>query len=175
MSSNSSMSSCSNLSRISRLKVPFRMHSTGWFSLALCVFLGFAIAGSWLGLPLGALLLASLLMHEVGHMLAATLFGVQVHEFGLRMGGAYTRRAYATTRRDEVLISAAGPLMNLCLALPLFFLPHIGAHLALGNLALCVINLLPLPSSDGLHILRTMRSAHAPGVMIPVLSQNHTE
>jgi Zn-dependent protease len=174
MSSNSSMSSNPGISRISGLRIPFRMHSTGWFSLTFCVLLGFGIAGNWLGLPLGALLLASLLMHEVGHMVAATLFGVQVHEFGLRLGGAYTRRAYATTRRDEVLISAAGPLMNLCLALPLSFLPHFGTQLALGNLALCVINLLPLPSSDGLHILRTIRSANAPGV-IPVLSQNRAE
>ena len=154
--------------------VPFKMHSTGWFLLFFCVMVGIQIGGWQLSLPIGALLVASLLMHEVGHMLAATLLNVPVREFGIRLAGAYNRRAYATRRRDEILISAAGPLMNLLLVFPLLFLHRFGAQLALCNLLLCVINLLPLPSSDGLRILRTMWSSNAPGSMVPALSQPPT-
>ena len=96
-------------------------------------------------------------------MFVATRLRVPVKEFGLRMGGAYNRRAYATRRRDEVLISAAGPMMNLLLVVPFLFVPQIGPQLALGNLALGLVNLLPFPSSDGLRILRTLW-----GVGLPV-------
>lgn len=156
---------------MNRFMVPFRMHDSGWLLLALCVLLGIGLSGLWLGLAVGAALAASLVLHEVGHMLAAIAVGVPVREFGLCLGGAYNRRAYAGRRRDEVLISAAGPLMNLCLALPLLFLPAMGAKLALCNLMLCVVNLLPLPSSDGSRILRAMRDPDRAGGTIPVVSQ----
>ena len=139
-----------------RFMVPFRMQDTGWLALAVCVLLGFPLSGLRLGLAAGAVLAASLLLHEMGHMLAAIMLRVPVREFGLSLGGAYNRRAYAGRRRDEVLISAAGPLVNLLLAIPLLYLPVIGTKLAICNLGLCIVNLLPLPSSDGLRILRTM-------------------
>ena len=145
---------------------PFRMWAAGWVLIAFCVLIGAGLDGWRLSLPMGGLLVMSLLLHEAGHMMAARALGVPVREFGIRLGGAYTRRAYATCRRDEILISAAGPLMNLCVALPIYFLPHLGVQLALGNVALCVINLLPLPSSDGSRILRTMSATStivAPG------------
>jgi Zn-dependent protease len=103
----------------------------------------------------------SLLLHEEGHMLAATALGVPVREFGLCMGGAYTRRAPARCCRDEVLISAAGPLLNLCLVFPLAFLPRIGGQIALCNLVLGIVNLVPFHSSDGLHILHMLGSPSA--------------
>ena len=148
---------------MSKFRVPFRMHETGWLLLALCVLLGIGLFGFWLGLAVGAAFTASLLLHETGHMLAAILLRVPVREFGLCLCGAYNRRAYAGCRRDEVLISFAGPMMNLLCVLPLLYIPVIGTKLALCNFLLCVVNLLPLPSSDGLRILRTMwasRRAH---------------
>jgi Zn-dependent protease len=141
---------------MSRFMVPFRMQDTGWLLLAVCVLLGIVLSGLPLGLAAGAALAASLLLHEVGHMLAAIMLRVPVREFGLCLSGAYNRRAYAGRRRDEVLISAAGPLMNLFLVLPLLYIPLIGMKLAFCNLGLCVVNLLPLPSSDGSRILRAM-------------------
>jgi Zn-dependent protease len=154
-----------------RFMVPFRMHDTGWLLLAVCALLGIGLSGLWLGLAVGAALAASLLLHEMGHMLAAIMLRVPVREFGLCLSGAYNRRAYAGRRRDEVLISAAGPLMNLFVVLPLLYLPVIGTKLALCNLSLCVVNLLPLPSSDGLRILRTIWASNRAGNVIPVLSQ----
>jgi Zn-dependent protease len=141
---------------MNRFMVPFRMHGTGWLLLALCALVGIQLSGLRLGLAVGAALVVSLLLHEVGHMLAAIMLRVPVREFGLCLRGAYNCRAYAGRRRGEVLISAAGPLMNLFLVLPLLYLPVIGTKLALCNLMICVVNLLPLPSSDGLRILRTI-------------------
>ena len=154
-----------------RLKVPFRMHRTGWFLVLFCVILGVRIGGWQLGIPVGALLLASLLLHEAGHMLTATFLRVPVREFGLILGGAYNRRAYATCRRDEILIAASGPLTNLRLIVPVIFIPRLGPQLATCNLVLGVVNLLPLPSSDGLHILRNLWGSTKPSDLNPALSQ----
>jgi Zn-dependent protease len=147
------------------------MYSTGWLLLALCFLMGIWLSGMWLGLVVGAAIAASLLLHEVGHMLAAIMLRVPVREFGLCLKGAYNRRAYATRGRDEVLISAAGPLMNLLFVLPLLHIPLIGKILAVCNLSLCIGNLLPISSSDGLRILRTIRAPNRTGEVIPALSQ----
>jgi len=146
--------------------VPFRMESNGWLALAVCVFLGFPLSGLRLGLASGAVLAASLLLHEMGHMLAAIVLGVPVREFGMTLTGAYNRRASANSRWDEVLISATGPLVNLFLVLPLLHIPVIGMRLAYCNLGLCVVNLMPLPSSDGLRILRNMWATHTSPVAV---------
>jgi len=140
-----------------KLRIPFRVHSTGWLLVALCISFGVMLDGPRLGLVFGLVMVASLLLHEGGHILAAVLLGVPVREFGLRIAGAYIRRARAATLQDEVLIAASGPLMNFCLILPLSFVPVLGHHLAYGNLALGLVNLLPLPASDGMRILRALR------------------
>jgi len=142
--------------------VPFQMHKTGWVLVGCCALVGVRLDGWRLGLLLGALLVVSLLLHEVGHMMVARLLGVPVHEFGLRLLGAYNRREYAGSRRDEILISAAGPVTNLLMVVPLFFVPLIGIPLALCNLELGIFNLLPIPQSDGLRILRTAWRWRAP-------------
>jgi Zn-dependent protease len=148
---------------LDKILVPFRMHQAGWILLAFCAVLGIYLDGWRLGILFGAMMIASLLLHEAGHILAATFLGVPVHEFGLRLAGAYIRRAYAATQQDEVLIATAGPLMNFCLILPLSFVPVLGQQLALCNLVMGLINLMPIPSSDGMRILRAMRSSAAPG------------
>jgi len=138
------------------LLVPFRVHLTGWLMFASCALLEIFHYGFWWGLAAAILLIASLLLHEVGHMLMAAALGVRVSEFGICLIGAYNRRARGNSRRDEVLISLAGPLMNFALIVPCFFLPRIGFELMLCNLMLGVGNLLPIPSSDGLRILKTL-------------------
>ena len=142
-------------------RIPFRVHSTGWLLLLLCLSLGVMLFGPRLGLVFGLFMVASLLLHEGGHILAAIFLGVPVREFGLRIAGAYIRRARAATLQDEVLIAASGPLMNFCLMLPISFVPVLGPKLALCNLALGLVNLIPLPYSDGLRILRALRISTA--------------
>lgn len=142
--------------------VSFRIHPSGWFTVLFCMVIGFEMGGSSRFFLIGILLLASLLLHEVGHMLVARTLGVPVHEFGLRLAGAYNRRSYATRRRDEILISAAGPGMNFLAAMLLLAIPQIGAQLFICNMLLCIGNLIPLPSSDGLRILRMIRHTGTP-------------
>ena len=155
-----------------RFHIPFRLQDRGWVVILYCVSIGIALDGWKLGPLVGVGLLASLFLHEVGHILMATRLGVPVREFGLSMTGAYIRRAYATRRRDEILIASAGPLTNLLIALPLLFMHITGVQLALANIALGVINLLPIPASDGMRILRTIRNPGTPGPVVadPVAS-----
>lgn len=71
-------------------------------------------------------------------------------------------------RLDDILVSLAGPWMNLALALVLMGLARVGlmaqsadmvqlctemAHL---SLLLCFFNLLPIPPLDGSHVVRTL-------------------
>jgi Zn-dependent protease len=153
-----------------RAGVPFRMHHTGVFVVLLCLAIGFRIGGWQLGLPAGALLLASLLLHEAGHMFAARSLGVPVREFGLRLGRTYVKRAHAVRHRDEILIAASGPLMNFLLVIPFIFVPRFGLQLATCNLALGLMNLLPLPSSDGLRIVRNLLGGIGTSATNPALS-----
>ena len=153
-----------------RAGVPFRMHHTGVFVILLCLAVGIRVGGWQLGLPAGALLLVSLLLHEAGHMFAAKSLGVPVREFGLRLGGTYVKRARAVRHREEILIAASGPMMNFLLVVPFFFIPRFGPQLAACNLAVGLVNLLPLPSSDGLRIVRNLLSGIAGGATNPTLS-----
>ncbi len=146
-----------------RVWVPFRIPPDGLGLLVLCILIGVMMDGGWRGPFVGILLVVSLLLHEVGHILMAASLGVEVKEFGLSLFGAYTRRSYATNRHDEVLIALAGPLTSFCIAMPLIGLHGVAHQVALGNMALGFINLLPIPSSDGLRILKTLRNPNAPG------------
>jgi Zn-dependent protease len=145
--------------------VPFRTDRKGWLVVALCILFEITERGFWLGLAAGVLLVGCLLAHEIGHTVAAIVLAVPVREFGFCAYGAYTRRARSSRRRDEILISLAGPMTNLLLAFPFVFAPRIGIQLAFCNLTLFALNLVPLPSSDGLRILNTIRdSKRSPGV-----------
>ena len=155
---------------MSRLRVPFRMHQSGMLLAALCVLIGIRIGGWQLGLPTGILLIASLLFHELGHMSMAALLKVPVREFGLKLSGAYVKRERSSRRSNEILIAAAGPLMNLLVVFPLIFVPHLGPRLATCNLLLGLTNLLPLPSSDGLRILRNLSGLIVTGDAIHAMS-----
>jgi hypothetical protein len=154
-----------------KLLIPFRMSAMGWLLLAMCILFGIVQLGPRPGAVEGALVIVCLLLHEVGHMLTAVALGVPVREFGLCGRGAYNRRAHSGRRRTEILISFSGPLMNLCLVFPSHYLPVIGNQLALYNLILGIVNLLPIPSSDGLRILRTLRGSTADRTTLPSHSE----
>jgi len=153
--------------------VPFRIQMTGLLMISSCALIEIYHYGVWWGLTAAVLLIASLLLHEVGHMLMALALGVKVSEFGLCLLGAYNRRARANSRRNEILICLAGPLINFALIIPCIILPRIGFELTLCNFMLGVGNLLPIPSSDGLRILQTIwRPFPAPYPMVRPIPVN---
>jgi Zn-dependent protease len=71
-------------------------------------------------------------------------------------------------RRDDILISMAGPAMNLILAILLIGASKIGilagsaeavkfcTYTALLSLGLCFFNLIPIPPLDGSHVMRVL-------------------
>jgi Zn-dependent protease len=71
-------------------------------------------------------------------------------------------------RVDDILVSMAGPAMNLVLAVALMALARVGllAHvgqltglcvqMAALSLLLCFFNLIPIPPLDGSHVLRNL-------------------
>ena len=84
-------------------------------------------------------------LHEMGHLAAALALHVKVHQVGISRKGAYIRRE-AGTAGQNLAITIAGSGLNLSLAL-LFH--YVSPHLALCNLVIGVVNLLPIPASDG--------------------------
>jgi Zn-dependent protease len=71
-------------------------------------------------------------------------------------------------RRDDILVSMAGPAMNLLLAVALMALARAGlighwaqftvlcVQMAALSLLLCFFNLIPIPPLDGSHVLRNL-------------------
>jgi Zn-dependent protease len=104
----------------------------------------------------GVLFVVSLLIHELGHATAAVLFDVPVYRIGLKFVGAYTHRRYARRPLHDVVISASGPLASLFLTVASLFVPKVGVWLAEWNFAIVVLNLIPLPGTDGYRILKTL-------------------
>ncbi|MHB1937653.1 MAG: site-2 protease family protein [Acidobacteriaceae bacterium] len=101
------------------------------------------------GLLLGLLTLASLLLHECGHLLAARASGVKIREIGFCLRGSYIRREPARMPLDDAAIALSGPLVNALIAAALWTVPGVGHWLAIYNLVLVASNLVPLPGSDG--------------------------
>jgi Zn-dependent protease len=71
-------------------------------------------------------------------------------------------------RLDDILVSMAGPAMNLILAVALMALARVGlighwaqftglcVQMAALSLLLCFFNLIPIPPLDGSHVLRNL-------------------
>jgi Zn-dependent protease len=71
-------------------------------------------------------------------------------------------------RVDDILVSMAGPVMNLILAVALMALARVGllvhagqltglcVQMAALSLLLCFFNLIPIPPLDGSHVLRNL-------------------
>ncbi len=120
-------------------------------------------------------LLASVIVHELGHALMARRYGIETREIVLTPIGGVARLDGYPQGWAELAIAAAGPLVNLGLATVLFFglvvagLPPWGAGavvdlpsalqwLLFGNLCLFALNLLPAFPLDGGRILRSALS-----------------
>ncbi|HEU5088143.1 MAG TPA: site-2 protease family protein [Roseiflexaceae bacterium] len=111
------------------------------------------------------LLYASVLIHELAHAAAALRAGLPVQAVVLFAFGGWTeideRRLRAS---DELMIAAAGPLASLALACGWWGIAVSGATgalhalttaLALTNLGLMVVNLLPCYPLDGGRVLKS--------------------
>lgn len=102
----------------------------------------------------------SLIPHEFAHALAARIYGIGCRQIILLpVGGVALLERMPREPRQELVITGAGPLMTLLLALIAFpfavFLPNIITMGFLGvNVALFVFNVAPLFPMDGGRFLR---------------------
>ena len=109
-----------------------------------------------------AYVLLALIAHEFAHFLTAKELGVRVKKLGFGLLGPYLIREPGTVPQN-IAISAAGPLANLYVALLAAAAIHwVGVqavYFGFWNLAVACVNLLPLPHSDGLRIVKLLRRA----------------
>jgi len=168
--------------RVARIfGVDVRMHVTSALTLVFFA-LNLGAPHGLLGAAFGALaigvLLACLILHELGHTLAAQRLGVPVIEIMLLPIGGVARFAHEPRKpRHELLIALSGPLVNLLiaicswLALEQYRVPldpnnllSIGEPSALallrvlfwGNAILSLFNLLPALPMDGGRVFRVL-------------------
>jgi len=99
----------------------------------------------------------AMLFHECGHVAVARLCGVKVKKVGLSRKGFYTVRE-AGPRWANLLISMAGPLFNLLLAVAL---RSVLPTFAWVNLIAFLYNLLPIANSDGSRVYALLSGAAA--------------
>lgn len=137
-----------------RLATPQR---GGWaaFVLTLALF-WFAANPATFGARGAALLVAALLLHELGHLAAMALFGYRDLKvfFIPFLGAAASGRAIGVAPWKQAITLLAGPLPGVGLGLFFLFLPATGPHsiasqAAVTFLGLNSFNLLPLGFLDG--------------------------
>lgn len=122
------------------------------------------------------LVFLSVVAHEVAHLIAASRFGIETAEITLLpVGGISNFERLPKNAKEEILISMAGPLVNLAIAgllLPfiqdyqpiwkivshfdVIYANDVLYKLHLVNLALFAINLIPTFPLDGGRILRAV-------------------
>lgn len=156
-----------------------RMHATfvillAWLALAYWQATG-TLAGALAGVGLTLALFASVVLHELGHVLVARRFGVPTRDITLLPFGGVARLEYVPDRpKQELWVALAGPAVTLAIVAALYallraldisaaitatasaanteFLPR----LLWANVTLLVFNLLPAFPMDGGRVLRAL-------------------
>ncbi len=169
--------------------IDIKIHATFALILALGAFQwgfpkGFAgessFSGAVFGMGLMLLLFTCVVLHELGHSLVAQKFGLTVREIVLLpIGGVARLEKNPEKPLHELLIAAAGPLVNVAIAVLLFFagglavslgalegrplfqapdgppsLSTLWAWLFTANIALAAFNMIPAFPMDGGRVLR---------------------
>ena len=122
----------------------------------------------------------AVIAHEIAHSRMAALRGYRTGGITLMPYGGVINGGERYSRTDNILIALAGPLFNALVALLIVALwwlyPSLYAHtldFCTANVALCVVNLLPLYPLDGSRIvyslaknkLRALKILRALGVL----------
>jgi len=155
--------------------VPVRFHFTFVLLLVFLLFIGVGERQSGASMVLYVLaLFASVLLHEFGHALVARRYGIGTIEIVMFPIGGVSRSERAPKAAEELWIALAGPLVNLLVGGGLWLWirsqhgwvgledlrdptdGNLAERIAIGNLVLCLFNLLPALPMDGGRILRSV-------------------
>lgn len=99
------------------------------------------------------------LLHETGHVLALYFYGHKVDNIKFVGFGIRIDKSCMLSYRQEIVVSLAGPLMNVFLC-SLFGILHIVLkerfllEICFANAGYAFLNLLPLPPLDGYKIIK---------------------
>jgi len=144
------------------------------WSGATSLAMGQGLAGAAAGMGFVAAVFAIVILHELGHALAARSFGIPTRDITLYpFGGVASLERMPREPKQELAIAVAGPAVNVALALsfgalsvalggvPLSFAIGLSPGSVLGSLAginvtLAVFNLLPAFPMDGGRVLRAL-------------------
>lgn len=143
---------------------------------SLLLLMAWVAWGSWSGVGTGVIVLlsiaslvgvfASVLLHELGHALAARRYGIPTRRITLSLiGGVAQLEGMPRKPRQELVVALAGPAVNFAIAAGLWVIsPVLGAgvlslllgQLMVANVILGVFNLLPAFPMDGGRALRAI-------------------
>jgi len=161
--------------------VPVRVHFT--FVLLIVFLISIGIGDKQSGASTAIYVLAlfgSVLLHEMGHALVASRFGIHTAEIVMFPIGGVSRPDRTPKAREELWIALAGPAVNALIAGGIAFwfwrkggvaplsqlLEPTDANLAqrigLGNLILAAFNLVPAYPMDGGRVLRSLLARSRP-------------
>ncbi|MCX7712485.1 MAG: site-2 protease family protein [Chthoniobacterales bacterium] len=131
------------------------------------------LIGAWAGISFILLLFGCVLLHELGHAFAARAFGIRTPDITLLpIGGVARLEKMPRNPIQELVIAAAGPVVNVVIAIGLYWLigrnamfwslegfevvgpGQILVKLLLANVYLVLFNLLPAFPMDGGRVLR---------------------
>ncbi len=113
-------------------------------------------------------MLASSVLHELGHLCTAKLCGVEISSVTVTLGGADIKMKGIASYRDDAFISSGGIAVNL-----LFFVLFHRHPFGLCNLIYALLNSLPVCGLDGgrtLHCLLLMRFSQRCRVFCDIIS-----
>lgn len=98
-------------------------------------------------------LCVAVVAHELGHVFACRALGLKIIQIGINWRGPFVKRERSTPS-NNLLVSLYGPITNLFLV---WMTIGIMPQFAFVNLAVGVLNLLPIPTSDGRNIIRAIK------------------
>lgn len=135
--------------------ITFSVHILFFPIIVLLYFLGYS--------KVMLILLIIILIHELSHGFIAMLFGIKIKEIEILPFGGVVKldKSLNFTNREEIFISAAGPISNMVLSATVFFFQKYSRwensdidFVILSSLVIGIFNIIPVLPLDGGRIFR---------------------